>query len=141
MTKKNLLNRIKNLRFNRVIWPLYYYLLFLLFIYLFREALSGFILNIIGAGILLIPIIVTIWIVLLFRKNYKEKTLLLSFLYCVLPGFIFGVHIANGFYAMGHGVNPIQALPQFIKVGLVYGCITGVLGLLINFTINLIKRT
>jgi len=142
MTKKNLLIKIKSSRFNHVIWPLYYYLLFLLSIYIFREALSpGIILNFIVACALLLPIIITVWIVLLFRKNYKEKTLILSFLYCVLPGFIFGMDIAYGFYAMGHGDDILQALPQLILVGLVGGFITGALGFIINFTINLIKRT
>jgi hypothetical protein len=142
MTKKNLLNKIKSLRFNHVIWPLFYYLLFLLSVYIFRGALSpGIILNFVVTCAFLFPIIITIWIVLLFRKNYKEKTLILSFLYCVLPGFIFGMDIAYGFYAMGHSDNIIQALPQLILIGLIGGTITGLLGFLINFTINLIKRT
>ncbi len=141
MTKKKLLNKIKNLKANQILWPAYIYLLYLLSIYVFSDSIYKHILNYVSAGVFILPIIITVWILLLFRKQYKEKTLLLSFLYCILPGFIFGLYISNGIYAMGHGDDIIAALPQFGIVGLIGGLITGALGLLINFFINLIKRT
>jgi len=140
--EKNLLNKIKSLRFIRVIWPLYYYLLFLLLIYIFRGAFSpGIILNFVVTCGFLFPIVITVWITLLFRKNYKEKTLILSFLYCLLPGFIFGFDFAYGFSGLEKEYEFLTILPALLYTGICCAIITGLIGLIINFTINLIKRT
>ena len=123
---------------NNTIWPIYVYILLLLLFYSGRDLSTP-----LAIGIFLIviaPILLLGLIIYLFRLNYKKNYYFLLFLYGIIPGVLFGLQLAYGLYAMGHGDDPIGAILPFTITGLFFGLISGLLGILINFVINLIKK-
>lgn len=125
-------------KMNKIIWPIYIYLLILLIFYAGRDINTP-----ITIGIFIIfiaPILLLFLIIKNFYNQYKRIDLKLFFIYCLPPGFLFGLQLAYGLYAMGHGDDPIGAILPFTITGLFFGLISGIFGLLINKVINLFKK-
>ena len=123
---------------NNTIWPVYAYILLLLLFYSGRDLSTPLV---IGTFLIVIaPILLLGLIIYLFRLNYKKDYYFFLFLYSLIPGILFGLQLAYGLYAMGHGDDSVGAILPFAITALIFGLITGVLGVLINFVINLIKK-
>lgn len=130
-------------KFNKILWPVYAYLLIMALYYLISDyfyfdffGLELFVANLV---ILILPLVLLIWLIVLFRKN-KVKNLWFLFLLSLIPGFLFGLQVAYGLYTMGHGDDPIGAILPFTIIALFFGLISGLLGMFINFLINQFKK-
>ena len=131
-------------KINKIIWPVYFYMAILAVYWMFIEFIYVYILDKIPQLLyvfFILPIVIIIWILILLKKHNKKENLLYTFLYCMTPGIIFGLQIAYGLYAMGHGKNIIGAILPFSITAIFFGIISGLLGLLINLIINLIRKS
>jgi hypothetical protein len=144
MVKNKLINQIKLSTANKVLYPFYVYLILVVIFYVLRDIAHSDFLNYIipmaDLVIFILPLVLFVLILILFRKYHEQKKSLYIFLYELIPGFLFGFQISYGFSSFGKEYEFLTILPQLLLIGLCGGVITGVIGLLINLTINVIKK-
>lgn len=124
---------------NKIIWPTYIYLIILLFFYALRDINTPLIIDtfIIFVG----PIFLLLSLIRNFRFYHKKRANLKSlFLYSLIPGFLLGFQVSYGLYAVGHGNDFIKAILPFLTIGIFFGLVSGISGLIINSFVGFLKK-
>ena len=127
---------------NKILTPLYFYILaFIIFYSTIQNVSSGFWNNFLFYTMLLVlPFFVLLLTNLLLLKTFKKPNKLSVLTFSSLPGLIAGIWLGYGMYSAIFAQTLSSLIQSLLFVGLFGALTTGTLGLLINFFINLIKR-
>jgi hypothetical protein len=113
-------------RINKILWPTYLYVLFLLLYYSGpAEGIPAPFIIVIVFGT---PLALWIGITSQVKKNIRNAKRWHYFALCSAPGIIFGLQMAYGFYAEGHGDNPVGAILPFTLFAILGGAFSGFSG-------------
>jgi hypothetical protein len=121
-------------KIGKILWPTYLYLIVLVIFYEGRGIDTPLLVN--EIIIFFAPILLFGLTLLLARKTYKKLSNFASFAYCLIPGALFGLQLANGLTALAERGARIGDLPFFLVTALLFAFASGGFGFFVNFVIN-----
>ena len=113
-------------KIHKILWPTYLYVFFLLLFYSNpRDNIPQPLLLLLFFGT---PFALWVSIISLVQKHLKKAKRWHYFALCSVPGFILGLQMSYGFYAMGHGDDPVGAILPFALLATLGGAFSGFMG-------------
>ena len=125
-------------KIHKILWPTYLYLIILVIYYQGRGIDTPILLS--EIIIFYSPLILLALTLFLARKTYKKLSNSTTFAYCLIPGALIGLQLANGLTALSERVARIGDLPLFLILALLFASVSGGFGFFLNFIINKVSK-